>query len=187
MLRSLVHHAFAVEPLAFCRDCHAPERTAAGGPDPTREALGIACVTCHDPAGRGEWRVFRAEAEKVSTSTDLVFSLLQQLNAMLEPKARQQLAENLIVNVYALGLAAERGAVPREDISALSQAADALLPRVAADLEGLADDIELRFVLSFEPGDWVDLLQLRSGLEFLFEVFPGRAAPCVREVVASAA
>lgn len=46
--------AFAVEPLAFCRDCHAPERTAAGGPDPTREALGVACVTWHDPAGRGE-------------------------------------------------------------------------------------------------------------------------------------
>ena len=94
---------------------------------------------------------------------------------MLEPKARQQLAENLIVNVYALGLAAERGAVPREDISALSRAADALLPRVAADLEGLADDIELRFMRSCEPGDWLDLLQLRSGLEFLFEVFPGRA------------
>jgi hypothetical protein len=46
--------AFAVEPLAFCRDCHAPERGVAKGGDPAREALGVACVTCHDPAGRGE-------------------------------------------------------------------------------------------------------------------------------------
>lgn len=46
--------AFAIEPLAFCRDCHAPERDGAKASDPGREALGIACVTCHDPAGRGE-------------------------------------------------------------------------------------------------------------------------------------
>jgi hypothetical protein len=46
--------AFAIEPLPFCRDCHAPERAARKAPDPAREALGIACVTCHDPAGRGE-------------------------------------------------------------------------------------------------------------------------------------
>lgn len=39
--------AFAIEPTAFCRGCHAPES------DPTREPpravseLGVACVTCH--------------------------------------------------------------------------------------------------------------------------------------------
>lgn len=38
--------ALAVEPRAFCRNCHAPEDPAAsveGGP----QTLGVACVTCH--------------------------------------------------------------------------------------------------------------------------------------------
>ena len=40
-------HAFAIEPTAFCRGCHAPEG------DPERDApapvseIGVACVTCH--------------------------------------------------------------------------------------------------------------------------------------------
>ena len=37
--------SFAKEPSAFCRDCHAPEHEA--------RAIGVACVTCHDPNGSG--------------------------------------------------------------------------------------------------------------------------------------
>ncbi|HSO34834.1 MAG TPA: multiheme c-type cytochrome, partial [Labilithrix sp.] len=59
--------AFAIEPLAFCRDCHAPERGAAKGDDPTREALGVACVTCHDPAGRGEVLAAPRDARQAAT------------------------------------------------------------------------------------------------------------------------
>ncbi|MBX3191855.1 MAG: hypothetical protein KF819_32995 [Labilithrix sp.] len=38
--------SFAKEPAAFCRDCHAPEVAA--------PAIGVACVTCHDPKSTGE-------------------------------------------------------------------------------------------------------------------------------------
>jgi hypothetical protein len=61
--------AFAVEPLAFCRDCHAPERTAAKEDDRAREALGVACVTCHDPAGRGEVLAAPRDGRTVSAPT----------------------------------------------------------------------------------------------------------------------
>ena len=37
--------SFALEPSAFCHDCHAPERGAAG------EAMGVGCITCHVPSG----------------------------------------------------------------------------------------------------------------------------------------
>ncbi len=39
-------HAFAIEPTAFCRGCHAPESPVLGGDERTA-ALGVACVTCH--------------------------------------------------------------------------------------------------------------------------------------------
>ena len=38
--------ALAVEPKAFCRDCHAPEDPDAARPDGP-QTLGVACVTCH--------------------------------------------------------------------------------------------------------------------------------------------
>lgn len=37
--------SFAEEPATFCRDCHAPETAT--------PALGVGCVTCHDPSGTG--------------------------------------------------------------------------------------------------------------------------------------
>jgi len=37
--------SYESEPARFCRDCHAPESAA--------PAIGVACVTCHDPEGRG--------------------------------------------------------------------------------------------------------------------------------------
>lgn len=37
--------SFDLEPSSFCRDCHAPESAT--------PALGVACVTCHDPGGTG--------------------------------------------------------------------------------------------------------------------------------------
>lgn len=46
--------AFAIEPLPFCRACHAPE-TRPDAPVPEgAAALGVGCVTCHDPDGTGE-------------------------------------------------------------------------------------------------------------------------------------
>lgn len=45
--------AFAIEPMAFCQSCHAPEADlSANVPQPLAD-LGIGCVTCHvDDAGR---------------------------------------------------------------------------------------------------------------------------------------
>jgi Cytochrome c554 and c-prime len=47
--------SFAIEPLAFCTSCHAPEATAAA-PEPARAALGVGCVTCHAPGHAGRPR-----------------------------------------------------------------------------------------------------------------------------------
>jgi hypothetical protein len=43
--------ALAVEPLAFCRACHAPEADPAGDPPADLGALGVGCVSCHAAAG----------------------------------------------------------------------------------------------------------------------------------------
>ncbi len=39
--------AYAIEPLAFCRGCHAPEADPARAPSPALRRLGVGCVTCH--------------------------------------------------------------------------------------------------------------------------------------------
>lgn len=39
--------AYALEPAAFCRSCHAPEADPAGPPNPAQRAIGVGCVTCH--------------------------------------------------------------------------------------------------------------------------------------------
>lgn len=39
--------AFAVEPSAFCRRCHAPEADPLKAPPAAVAALGVGCVTCH--------------------------------------------------------------------------------------------------------------------------------------------
>lgn len=39
--------AFAVEPLPFCRGCHAPEANPMKRPSEAVSALGVGCVTCH--------------------------------------------------------------------------------------------------------------------------------------------
>lgn len=39
--------AYALEPLAFCRSCHAPEADPAAPPTPAERAIGVGCVTCH--------------------------------------------------------------------------------------------------------------------------------------------
>jgi hypothetical protein len=39
--------AYAIEPLPFCRGCHAPEADPAHHPDADAQAVGIGCVTCH--------------------------------------------------------------------------------------------------------------------------------------------
>lgn len=40
-------HAFAIEPTAFCRSCHAPEADPLKEPPAEVSALGVGCVTCH--------------------------------------------------------------------------------------------------------------------------------------------
>jgi hypothetical protein len=39
--------AYDVEPLAFCRGCHAPESDPAREPTAQAQAIGVGCVTCH--------------------------------------------------------------------------------------------------------------------------------------------
>jgi hypothetical protein len=43
--------AYAVEPLGFCRGCHAPESNPAKPPTEAAAALGVGCTTCHVEAG----------------------------------------------------------------------------------------------------------------------------------------
>lgn len=42
--------ALAIEPLAFCRGCHAPEADPSRDPPAELGALGVGCVTCHGTA-----------------------------------------------------------------------------------------------------------------------------------------
>lgn len=42
---------YAIEPEAFCRSCHAPESAPANEPDAFARSHGVACVSCHVPAG----------------------------------------------------------------------------------------------------------------------------------------
>jgi hypothetical protein len=39
--------AYAIEPVAFCRGCHAPEANPAAAPGEAEQAVGVACTTCH--------------------------------------------------------------------------------------------------------------------------------------------
>lgn len=39
--------AYAIEPLAFCRRCHAPESDSAAEPNTAAADLGVGCTTCH--------------------------------------------------------------------------------------------------------------------------------------------
>ena len=47
----LFQRAYALEPLAFCRGCHAPEADPARAPAPELAELGVACTTCHVETG----------------------------------------------------------------------------------------------------------------------------------------
>jgi hypothetical protein len=47
----LFQRAYTLEPLAFCRGCHAPEADPARPPAPELAELGVACTTCHVEAG----------------------------------------------------------------------------------------------------------------------------------------
>ena len=43
--------AYAIEPIAFCRGCHAPEADPAHVPPEPARRLGVGCVTCHVQEG----------------------------------------------------------------------------------------------------------------------------------------
>jgi len=43
--------AYSVEPVAFCRSCHAPESDPAVDPSARAQAIGVGCVTCHGAGG----------------------------------------------------------------------------------------------------------------------------------------
>jgi hypothetical protein len=43
----LFQSAYTLEPLAFCRGCHAPEADPQRAPPPELLRLGVACTTCH--------------------------------------------------------------------------------------------------------------------------------------------
>jgi hypothetical protein len=47
----LFQRAYSLEPLAFCRGCHAPEADPARPPTAELAELGVACTTCHVEAG----------------------------------------------------------------------------------------------------------------------------------------
>src|SRR5688572_209175 len=39
--------AYAIEPVAFCRSCHAPESDSANAPTAGAQEVGVGCTTCH--------------------------------------------------------------------------------------------------------------------------------------------
>jgi len=43
--------AYTVEPVAFCRSCHAPESNPANEPSARAQNIGVGCVTCHGASG----------------------------------------------------------------------------------------------------------------------------------------
>lgn len=50
-LEPTYRRAFAIEPLPFCRGCHAPEATPDAPESAAVAALGVGCVTCHVSGG----------------------------------------------------------------------------------------------------------------------------------------
>lgn len=44
---------YTMEPIAFCRSCHAPEQAPVTEPDTFARSHGVACVTCHQPGASG--------------------------------------------------------------------------------------------------------------------------------------
>jgi Cytochrome c554 and c-prime len=60
--------AFAIEPMAFCQGCHAPEADPEGTVAAEVGAIGVGCVTCHD-TGRGILCPPRAAAGRAPHAT----------------------------------------------------------------------------------------------------------------------
>jgi hypothetical protein len=54
--------ALAIEPLAFCRGCHAPEAEPTRDPPPALGAIGVGCVSCHGDTHAGTLAAPRADA-----------------------------------------------------------------------------------------------------------------------------
>src|SRR5512132_3262526 len=52
-LEPAYRRAFAIEPMPFCRSCHAPEATPTEPEGEEVAALGVGCVTCHVTSGAG--------------------------------------------------------------------------------------------------------------------------------------
>ena len=52
-LEPAYRRAFAIEPMPFCRSCHAPEATPTEPEGEEVAALGVGCVTCHVTRGAG--------------------------------------------------------------------------------------------------------------------------------------
>lgn len=44
---SVFQRAYAIEPVAFCRSCHAPEADPKSEPSQAAQAVGVGCTTCH--------------------------------------------------------------------------------------------------------------------------------------------
>src|SRR5437867_1735558 len=44
---SVFQQAYAIEPVAFCRGCHAPEADPSAEPPRGAQHVGIGCTTCH--------------------------------------------------------------------------------------------------------------------------------------------
>jgi hypothetical protein len=67
--------AYAREPLAFCRACHAPEAPVAADPSAVLGALGVGCVTCH--VDRGAILAARAHQDVSSSQSASALDLAE--------------------------------------------------------------------------------------------------------------
>jgi hypothetical protein len=60
--------AYAIEPLAFCRACHAPEADLARLDDPARH-LGVGCISCHSVDDQESHRLASSSASTTHPAT----------------------------------------------------------------------------------------------------------------------
>lgn len=58
---------YAIEPVAFCRSCHAPEHVPSSEPDAFAMSHGVTCVTCHVPGANGA--ILAGEAREKTSNT----------------------------------------------------------------------------------------------------------------------
>ncbi|NUP08066.1 MAG: hypothetical protein HOW73_18625 [Polyangiaceae bacterium] len=140
--------AYAIEPLSFCRSCHAPEAPLDDASSPARH-LGVACITCHVPDGKsaGEHVTFAsraADAEGCASCHQFEFPEPQEaaMQSTVEEHAASPHSDETCGGCH---MRARPGAKPHRDHSFRVWGDDKLLARsiAASARRGLERTVEI--------------------------------------------